>query len=84
MDFRYIYYILLILCLSCSKSYNIGEKKDFKIIDKYDIQFEYSYFFHNDDSLLYDIFYKVPYSELVFNKQKTNFVSKSLLWPKWI
>ncbi len=79
MDFRYIYYILLILCLSCSKSYDIGKKKDFKIIDKYDIQFEYSYFFHNDDSLLYDIFYKVPYSELVFNKQKTNFISKFIV-----
>ena len=49
--------------------------KDSKKDNKYNIQFEYSYFHHNNDSLLYDVFYKVPYSELVFNKQKTNFIS---------
>ena len=79
MVFRLIYYMFCLLCLSCSVSYDIQEKKDLKINQKQNIQFEYTYFILDDDSLLYDIFYKIPYNDLIFEKEEKNFISRIIV-----
>ena len=39
------------------------------------INFRYNYYVKGSDSILFDIFYSIPYKQMIFSKNKNNFIS---------
>ena len=65
----YIYILFIILLPACFNRQSIkkSDAEDKKIYLKYD------YYAMGSDSTMYDIFYSIPYKQIIFNKKKHNF-----------
>ena len=67
---RYTLIYLTLFLISCSS--NKVESKKYKNFNK-KIEFNYNYYFTSNDSVIYDLFYSIPYKQLVFEKSNKDF-----------
>ena len=67
----HILIVTVVLFIGCS---NIGRMNK-TYPDNKKINLKYNYYIKGNDSLLFDIFYSIPYKQMIFKKNKDNFIS---------